>query len=128
MKSKQIRQITDGAIVVALYGLIFLISRFAGGQLEYTISFLMPLPLAVYAFKYDFKKALVPFAAGIVLSFLLSINPLNALVFNVPYLFIGALLGGILIKRGIKPIYSILIVAFVVAITEVLGTVIFSAM
>ena len=36
MKGKQIRQITDGSIIVAIYGMIFLLSRFTGGQIEYS--------------------------------------------------------------------------------------------
>lgn len=126
MKAKQIRQITDGSIVVAIYGLIFLLSRFMGGQLEYSVGFLMPLPLAIYAFKYDLKTSVIPFVAALVVSLLLSVNPLNVLVFNLPYLFIGSLLGGILIKKEIKPIYSILIIALITAVTEVLGTIVLS--
>lgn len=123
MKAKQIRKITDGSIIVAIYGLIFLISRFLGGQLEYNLSFLMPIPLAIFAFKYDLKNSVVPFVASIVISFLLSINPLNVLVFNIPYLFIGSLLGGLLIKKEFKPIYSILILTLITSITEVLGSI-----
>ena len=123
MKAKQIRKITDGSIIVAIYGLIFLISRFLGGQLEYNLSFLMPIPLAIFAFKYDLKNSIVPFVASIVISFLLSINPLNVLVFNIPYLFIGSLLGGLLIKKELKPIYSILILTLITSITEVLGSI-----
>lgn len=126
MKAKQIRQITDGSIVVAIYGLIFLLSRFMGGQLEYSVGFLMPLPLAIYAFKYDLKTSVIPFVAALVVSLLLSVNPLNVLVFNLPYLFIGSLLGGLLIKKEIKPIYSILIIALITAVTEVLGTIVLS--
>lgn len=126
MKAKQIRQITDGSIVVAIYGLIFLLSRFMGGQLEYSVGFLMPLPLAIYAFKYDLKTTVIPFVAALVVSLLLSVNPLNVLVFNLPYLFIGSLLGGLLIKKEIKPIYSILIIALITAVTEVLGTIVLS--
>ena len=123
MKAKQIRKITDGSIIVAIYGLIFLISRFLGGQLEYNLSFLMPIPLAIFAFKYDLKNSIVPFVASIVISFLLSINPLNVLVFNIPYLFIGSLLGGLLIKKEFKPINSILILTLITSITEVLGSI-----
>ena len=120
MKAKQIRKITDGSIIVAIYGLIFFISRFLGGQLEYNLSFLMPIPLAIFAFKYDLKNSIVPFVASIVISFLLSINPLNVLVFNIPYLFIGSLLGGLLLKKELKPIYSILILGSI-ALASFLG-------
>ena len=123
MKAKQIRKITDGSIIVAIYGLIFLVSRFLGGQLEYNLSFLMPIPLAIFAFKYDLKNSIVPFVANIVISFLLNINPLNVLVFNIPYLLIGSLLGGLLLKKELKPIYSILILTLITSITEVLGSI-----
>ena len=59
MKAKQIRKITDGSIIVAIYGLIFLVSKFLGGQLEYNLSFLMPIPLAIFAFKYDLLSNMI---------------------------------------------------------------------
>lgn len=122
MKSKRIRKITDGSIIVALYGLIFLFSRFTGGNLESAISFALPLPLAIFAYKYNIKSSLIPFVASIVVSFLLSVNPLNVLVYNIPYLIIGVLLGGFLIKKNLNPVYSILIITAINLITEVLGT------
>ena len=68
MKGNKIRQITDGSIIVAIYGMIFLISRFTGGQVEYSFSFLLPLPLAIYAYKYDFRKSLIPYVATVIVS------------------------------------------------------------
>ena len=124
MKAKNIRKITDASVIVALYGVIFLLSRFLGGDLEYSISFLMPLPLAMYAYKYDFKTSIIPLVAGTVVSFLLSINPLNVLIVVLPYLFIGCILGGVLIKKEIKAVYSILIITVMLSVFEVLASVI----
>ena len=84
MKAKQIRKITDASVIVALYGVIFLLSRFLGGDLEYSISFLMPIPLAMYAYKYDFKTSIIPLVAGTVVSFLLSGFILNKKETTVP--------------------------------------------
>lgn len=126
MKSERIRKITDGSIIVALYGLIFLLGRFTGGHLESAISFALPLPLAIFAYKYNLKSSLIPFVASIVISFLLSVNPLNVLVYNIPYLIIGALLGGFLVKKNLNPVYSILIITVISVISEVLGTLVLS--
>ena len=52
--TKRVRQITDGAIITALYCVLFVISRFTGGGLEYNLFFVLPLPLALYAYKYDY--------------------------------------------------------------------------
>ena len=126
MKGKQIRQITDGSIIVALYGMIFRLSRFTGGQVEYTFSFFMPLPLAIYGYKYDFRKSFIPFVATVILSFFLSANPFNGLFVVLPLTFSGCILGSILIKKNIKPIYSILIIGVFSALVEVLSSVLFS--
>lgn len=123
MKSKKVRQITDASVIVAIYALIFLLSRFSG-ELIYSITFLLPLPLAIYGYKYDFKKSLIPFIASIAISFLVVTNPISVLVINIPYLLIGLLLGGLLIKKDIKPIFSILIITAVTIISEVLSSVI----
>lgn len=126
MKGKQIRQITDGSIIVAIYGIIFLLSRFTGGQLEYSFSFLMPLPIAIYGYKYNFKKAMVPFVASVILSVFLSPNPFNSILIIMPLVFSGVLLGSVLIKKNIKPIYAIIIMGLLSSVVEVLSTIAFS--
>lgn len=126
MKGKQIRQITDGSIIVAIYGMIFLLSRFTGGQIEYSFSFIMPLPLAIYSYKYDLKNSLIPFVATILLSFFLSANPFNSILIVMPLVFSGGLLGGVLIKKNVKPIYSILIIGIFSGLMEVLSAIVFS--
>lgn len=128
MKGNKIRQITDGSIIVAIYGMIFLISRFTGGQVEYSFSFLLPLPLAIYAYKYDFRKSLIPYVATVIISLFLSGNPFSGLFVVLPISLSGCLLGGILVKKKIKPIYSILVMAIFSALVEVLSTVAFSSL
>ena len=126
MKGKQIREITDASIIVALYGIVFLLSRFLGGQLEYSISFVLPLPIAIYAYKYNFKKSLVPFVATVIISIFLTSNPFTSIFIILPITFSGTILGGILIKKNVTPIYSILILALFSSVMEVLSGIVFS--
>ena len=125
MKTNQIRKITDASVIVGIYGVIILISRFLGGQLEYNLSFLMPLPIALYSYKYNVKHSLIPFVSSLIISFLFSANPISALVFIFPYLLIGIILGGILVKKDIKNVYGILIITVISAIVEVLTSLVF---
>lgn len=126
--SFKIRQITDAAVVVAIYAILLLISRLTGSLLESDLFFIMPLPIAIYAYKYDLKTTLIPFASTTIVSFFLCSNPLNALVYVLPGLITGSLHGGFLVKTKINKGLNIIILTILSSITEVLSAVVLSNM
>lgn len=126
--SYKIRQITDAAVVAAIYAIFLLISRLTGSLLESDLFFIMPLPIAIYAFKYDLKTTLIPFVSTIIFAFFLCSNPLNALVYVLPGLITGTLHGGFLAKTKINKLLNIFILTILTSITEVLSAVVLSSM
>ena len=55
----QIRKLTEGAITVAIIGMILIINRLGLGLFEQYFSWLLPLPLLVYTAKYGLKDAII---------------------------------------------------------------------
>lgn len=84
----RVRIITDGAIITAIYALLLVASRFIGGLLEDWLYFLLPIPIAVYGYKYHIKDSLIVAVSTILISFLL-INPMTTLFFVVPTMGLG---------------------------------------
>lgn len=68
--NNSVRKITDGAMMVALIGLFLFINRQLAGLLDLYAAWLVPLPMVMYAVKYGWKSALVPFVSVIFLSFI----------------------------------------------------------
>lgn len=124
----RIRQITDAAVIVAIYAVFLLLSRFTGGTLEYDLFFIVPLPMVFYSFKYDWQKGMIPVVSSFAVSFLVSSNVFNPIVYLLPGLIMGNLLGGVLFKKGIKPILCILIMTIFASISEVLSCVVLSSL
>ena len=79
-----IRKITDGAIVAAIYAVVFLLSRFIGGLLESYLYFLIPIPLIIYGYKYDLIGTVTTAIATFIISFLTIANPLSPLFYVLP--------------------------------------------
>ena len=74
MNKNRVKVITDGAIIVAIYLVVLIFSRFFGGILEEFIYFLLPIPLCIYGYKYSIKETIIVGFSTIVASFIL-INP-----------------------------------------------------
>ena len=87
----------------------------------------MPVPVALYAYKYNFKIGLVPSISTFLISFLISTNPISSLVYIFPAMLIGILYGGVLVKSNLRPIFNILIVTGVCLISEVLSSIVLSS-
>ncbi len=125
--SFKIRQITDASVIVALYAIFLLISRLTGSLLECDFFFIMPLPIALYAYKYDLKTTLIPFVSTAIIAIFLCTNPFNALVYVLPGLIIGSLHGGLFSKIKINRWLNIFILTLLSSITEVLSAVVLSS-
>lgn len=125
--SKKVRQITDASIIVAIYCVFLLISRMTGSLLEYDLFFVLPIPIALYAYKYGFKISTIPLVSTTLLSIVICTTPFSSIVYVLPSLFIGALFGGVLIKTNLKSIYIILIITGIALVTEILSSIVLSS-
>ena len=67
---KNLRYITDGALIVAIYAIFLLVCRFFSNGLEESVYFILPIPLIIYGSKYNLKDSLIVLLATIGLSFL----------------------------------------------------------
>lgn len=65
---KSVRQITDGAMMIAIIGLFVVVNRQFLFMLETYAAFLMPIPILFYTVKYGFKQSLLVAFGMIVVS------------------------------------------------------------
>lgn len=79
---KKVRYITDAAMVTAIMGVLLLISNLTGGAIVSGLTFILPVPITIYGLKYDWKKAIIPAVATILIGIL--INMLVGLLYVLP--------------------------------------------
>ena len=121
---KKVRYITDAAMVTALMGVLLLISNLTGGVIVSGLTFILPVPIAIYGLKYDWKKAIIPAVATILIGIL--INMLVGLLYVLPSAIVAVIYSFVLkwktpklsLKMGVMFLGSLLV--------NVLTTVIFS--
>lgn len=98
MNRNRVRVITDGAIIIAIYLVVLIFSRFFGGISEEFIYFLLPIPLCIYGYKYSIKETLITGISIIIASFIL-ISPLSTCFYVVPTICIGIIYPELLKKK-----------------------------
>ena len=121
---KKVRYITDAAMVTAIMGVLLLISNLTGGAIVSGLTFILPVPITIYGLKYDWKKAIIPAVATILIGIL--INMLVGLLYVLPSVFVAIIYSFVLkwktpkfsLKMGVMFLGSLLV--------NVLTTVIFS--
>jgi len=74
---KQVRAVTEGAMMLAMVGLFLYINRLSGHAFDGILSFVMPLPAIFYIAKYGFKQGLIlaasMFLLGLIIADLISL-------------------------------------------------------
>jgi hypothetical protein len=70
--NKNVRQITDGAMMCAIVGVLLLVDRQFGGILADYLLFLFPLPMVFFSTKYGWKPSWMVLTAMILLSLIVS--------------------------------------------------------
>lgn len=74
---KQVRAVTEGAMMLAMVGLFLYINRLSGHAFDGILSFVMPLPAVFYIAKYGFKQGLIlavsMFLLGLIIADLISL-------------------------------------------------------
>lgn len=121
---KKVRYITDAAMVTAIMGVLLLISNLTGGTIVSGLTFILPVPTTIYGLKYDWKKAIIPAVATILIGIL--INMLVGLLYVLPSAIVAVIYSFVLkwktpklsLKMGVMFLGSLLV--------NVLTTIIFS--
>lgn len=123
MKTNNVRKITDGSIIIAIYLIFLLCNKMIGGLIEQSLFFLIPLPLCIYGYKYSLKENLITSFAVIIASFII-IDPFSTLMYVLPCIIIG-LIYPLILKRKIKYLLEITLITIFFLISELLTSVIF---
>ncbi len=120
----KIKHITDAGMITGIIVVFLLISRLTGGAFEELLTFMLPIPLALYTLKYDAKKGIVPLVAISLISFFV-ISPIKAACYILPANIVGLIYGSVL-KTKINTSLKILVAIMGAIVINVLTTVIFS--
>lgn len=67
------KKITEGAMMVAIVGLLLFINRQLAGMIEYMMYWILTFPILIYTAKYGVKNAMVPSVCMLLLSLILSV-------------------------------------------------------
>ena len=96
--NNQVRKLTEGAMMCALFGLVLIINRQFAQALEIFFVFILPLPMVVYTVKYGFKSALVCAVSICLLS--LMISPFTSMFYSIMSVIIGLIYGTLVTKKA----------------------------
>lgn len=66
------RRITEGAMMVAIVGLLLFLNRQLAGMIEYAMYWILTFPILIYTAKYGRKAAVVPGLSMLLLSFMIA--------------------------------------------------------
>lgn len=123
--NKNVRRLTDGAMMIAITAVFLLLDRALANTLTYYLMFLMPLPMVFYGTKYGWKGSWVVYAALLLVSFVVT-TP-QYIFYVAAEGFLGMVYGcGIYNKR---PQNQLVVGAMVIgAIVNLIDTVVISAM
>jgi len=86
-----------GGLFSAIYAVFFIVSIEFGGMLESSLFFLLPLPLAIFSFKYGLRNTLITLIATILLGLL--INPISTIFYVLGATILGVVYGELLRKK-----------------------------
>lgn len=121
---KKVRYITDAAMVTAIMGVLLLISNLTGGTIVSGLTFILPVPITIYGLKYDWKKAIIPAVATILIGIL--INMLVGLLYVLPSALVAVIYSFVLKWKTPKLSLKIGVMFLGSLLVNVLTTVIFS--
>ena len=70
--NKNVRRLTDGAMMIAITAVFLLLDRALANTLTYYLMFIMPLPMVFYGAKYGWKGSWAVYAALILVAFVVT--------------------------------------------------------
>lgn len=95
MRNNETKKITQGAMMVALLGVIMLFNRQTGGIMEASFYWILSMPMIVYSAQVEFKYSMIVFVSALLLSLMVSTPQ------SIFYLF-SALVQGIIYGIGVQ--------------------------
>lgn len=114
------QELTYGAMIVAIFGVLLLINRQTGGFLEGIFMFIFPIPMVAFSAKYGWKDSLPVFVCTVLLSFLF--GTFTAIFYAIAESFIGMVYGScIKVERDMNR--TLVLVVALSAIAELLCSV-----
>ena len=119
-----VMQLTTGAMLVAIFGLLMLLNRQTGGMLEGCFHYLIPIPMVAYTAMYGPKVSLSAFAAMALLAVFL--GDVSSLFCEMSYVLIGFILGFCLYRK-IDTTKTLFVVMFMTAVVTIAETFVVSA-
>lgn len=122
--NKDIRKITDGAMMVAMIGAVLLLDRQLAGTISGMVLFLFPLPMVFFSAKYGLKDSWMVLAAVFILLFMLG-TPQT--IFFVGCEAVIGMVYGSCVYRGMDSRRLLLITIIMAAATELLALVVSAA-
>lgn len=94
---RETKKITQGAMIVAMLGILFVIDRQSAGIFNYVAAWFIPLPFVVYAALYGLKDTIAPYIASVFLALILATPAL--VIYTIMYGAIGLVYGYGVSKR-----------------------------
>lgn len=122
--NRDVRKLTDGAMMTAIVGVLLVVNRQLGGLLESMVLFLFPIPMVFYSARYGWKDSWLPYAAMVILAFVLG-TP-QTVFYVASESMMGMVYGsGIYAKKELR---KLVIVTMLIGVAvDLLSTVIFAA-
>lgn len=114
----QVRKLTEGAMMCALFGAVLMLDRQLAGMFEMYYLFVLPIPIALYGAKYGFKNCLV--AAVSILFLTLMIASPTGIFFALMSVTVGTAYGALVHKKA-KNGVLIIVTMLLTIVTEILS-------
>ena len=118
------QELTFGAMLIAVFGVILVLNRQTGGLFEELIFFILPIPMTIFSMKYDWKDSLSVFVCMALLSFFL--GTLYTAFYAVTEAFLGVILG-ICLRRHHDLNRTQLLIMGLSALFSVVGSVVLAS-
>lgn len=122
--NQNVRKITEGAMMVALYGIVLLLNRQLAGTIEFYFMFVLPIPLVVYSARYGLRNSLIVCASVFFLAFMVALP--QTYFYIVTSLFVGIIYGS-LVRKKVKNGLLIAVTMSVAVLFNVLTTLVFAS-
>ena len=114
------QELTYGAMIVAIFGVLLLINRQTGGFFEGVFMFIFPIPMVAFSARYGWKDSLAVFVCTVLIAFLF--GTFTAVFYAISQSFIGMVYGSCIHAK--KDMHRTLLLVLVLsAFAELLATV-----
>lgn len=122
--NQKTRQITYGAMLIAVFAIIMLLNRQTGGLFDNVTLFILPIPIAAYATLYGGRSGVTVFVCMCIVSFLF--GGYTSMFYGISAALIG-LVYGICLHRKANMTRTLILVIAMTVVTELISIVLIAA-